>query len=164
MTNRLFKFEIDAPGTADKVKSLEFTPQFKGKNAFRIEKAWIGFTNRDAEATGDKIGFQISTQNQNEAAALYDVDSEYEVFTWQKEENVLGTNGSHQVMNDPSKFIPIETIEGTILKNGKRYYLNSICTGQDGADVTTQVKLLGHPVDIDDHELADWHDNFIGGV
>lgn len=165
MTNRLYKFEIDAPTTANKTKSLPIVPHNdEEKNAFRIHRGWIGFTNKDAEATGDKIGFSISTVEWSEQADIKDIDDEHEVYSWEKTVEKLGTNGNRILYNEPTKFIPLgDDIEGTILKDGKKYYLNSLCTGQDGADVTTQVKLLGQPVDVNDDELADWHDNSLEG-
>lgn len=158
MGNKIYKAEISAPATANKVKSLEFVPDKQKGKGFRIEKLWIAFPSRDAAATGDKIGFQISTQSQNENAALLEIDSEYEVFTKSLIENVLGTNGSHQTFDNPEECIPIPSIEGTMLKSGKKYYFNSIVTGQDAADIVTKLKFLAQYVNPKD-DLEDWHDN-----
>jgi hypothetical protein len=160
MTNKLFKFELDAPGTADDVESLELTLDRSKGPAFRIEKAWISFQNRDAVAAGDTVGLQISTKSRDDLTTLYDIASEYEVFTWAEISSLLGTNGPEMREHDISVAYPIPGIEGTILRAGTKYYLNLICTGQDGADVTAKVKILGQYVKkISADDLNDWHYN-----
>lgn len=160
MTNKIFRATIEAPATADKVKSLEFVPDKDEGKAFRIHKTWIGFPNRDAIATTDAIGFGISTISQNENADLLDIDSEYEVFTWKEIALELGTNGSRTREQDSNLCLEVPGIEGTILKSGKKYFFNAICTGQDGADVSCNVKILGQYINkIKDTDLDDWHDN-----
>lgn len=156
MTNKKYNVSLEAPSTADKVVSEKFQIDNDLGNMFRIEKAFVAFPEQDAEATGDQIGFQITTKSNNGAAALLEITDKNAVFTWLKEYNVLGTNGPQVLNYAASKMIPIEGIEGTLLEAGKDYYWNSICTGQDAADVTTELVIIGHGVSTD---IKDWHDN-----
>lgn len=155
MTNKLYKFEIDAPATADKVKSLLLGLDKSKGNMFRIERAWVAMPNMDAIAAGDTQGFQISTLSQNENSALLAIDSEYEVFTWFRE---IALAEAALVNNEESirKYFEIPGIEGTLLECNKKNYLNAICTGQDAADVATKVKILGQYVSTN---IDDWNYN-----
>lgn len=160
--NKLFKFEISANGTADKVNGLEFVPDKQLGKGFRIEKAWISFPDSDAEVTGDTKGFQISTKSLDGDADLLDIDSEYEVYTYKHVVEALGTNGNYAIKSDMNLCIPIPDISGTVLKSGKKYFFNQLCTGQDAADVECKVKLLAqyvNPKNVSADELDDWHYN-----
>lgn len=139
-----YVFEISAPTTANRVKSFEFIPDKNKGNTFRIKQIDIGLTNRDAIASTDAVGFQITTTKQDEETALLSITSEYEVFTkklvntfTQRDDpgDSIEDIGKSLTIKDPSKNMDI------VLRSGKKYFFNSIITGQDGADVTTQVKL-----------------------
>ena len=82
MTNKLYKFIIDAPTTAVKCKSLLLPLDKNMGSMFRIEKMWLEAKEMDVLAAGAVLGIQLSLQSQNENAALLDIDSEYETFTW----------------------------------------------------------------------------------
>lgn len=150
-----YKFDISAPSVADKVKSLEFVPDKTEGNSFRIQEIVIATTNRDAVASGDKIGFQISTKSQDGNAGLYDINSEYEVWTWQKTNVFTQNDTPTDSQDDPDKAVCIKdkTRSDIVLKSGKKYFFNSIITGQDGADVTTEVKLHAQYQDVNPANL-----------
>lgn len=147
MALKRFKWLIDAPTTVNKVKGVEFTPDSKKGAGFRITNGIMSVPSLDALASGDKIVFQISTQNQNEAADVYSINSEYEVVTYPLEYVMLGTNGPGIWHPDPKTGIPIpkEIIDGITLKSGRKYYLNMLITGQDGA-ILSYVTLNGQYV------------------
>ena len=160
--NRRYKVSLNSPTTADKVVSKEFSPDKNEGEGFRIEKAWIQCKNRDAKLTADILGFQITTADNIESAALYDQDNKDEVFTWQEVCQLLGTNGSMVESQDDSKCKEIPGIAGTILKTGMKYWWNTIVTGQDAADVTTHLTILGQYIDPKGDQITDdWHNNTI---
>jgi hypothetical protein len=137
-----YKFSIEAPSVADKVSALQFVPDKQKGDVFRIREIKLGLENRDAVATGDKVGIQISTKSRDAEDELYDIDSEYEVFTYQEAIQALGTNGSTVVLLDTTKCMDIPVKVDIKLKSGKKYFINSIITGQDAADVITHAKFL----------------------
>lgn len=156
MGNSLYKFQIDPPATADRVKGAEITPDRNKGASFRIERMWVNYENKDAIATTDKIGIQITKTNQNEATAFLMVDDEFEVFTWYKKETF--TQDDRGLAPDANIAIEVEGIAGTMLESGKKHYINSICTGQDGADVITHVKILGQYTSA---KVEDWSHNIV---
>lgn len=131
MTNQLIKIIIDAPATVNKVKGVELTPDPAKGKYLRIDKMWLSIPSLDAHSSADVIQFQISTQNQNEAASLYDITSLYQCYTWAKtlQFTQLDQPG---LVHDIRKAYPVDDIAGTFLKSGQKYYLNQFVDGQDG--------------------------------
>lgn len=154
MTNKLYKFLIDAPTTAEKCKSL-LLPLDKGMGSmFRIEKMWIQGKEMDAMIAGDLIGIQVSLQSQNENAALLDIDSEYEIFTYVWKIHLA--EATNPGFDDPNKCLEVPGIEGTLLECNKKNYLTAIQIGAGAADQTTRVKILGQYVS---SNVDDWNYN-----
>lgn len=153
MTNSLFKFSIGAAPTVNQAATLEIIPDSKKGNMFRIEGGHIAVPDLDAIAATDQIQFQIATQDQNDAAALYDIASQYEVYTECYDFHLA--EAAITQLDDPTKKLELRKIEGTLLESGKRYYLTSLITGQDGA-IGMKVCLFGHYVAT---EVDDWHNS-----
>ena len=154
MTNKIYKLTIDVPATLNKVKSLLMALDKSLGQMFRIEKCWISVPALDAIAATDSVGFQLSKLSQNENAALYDIDSEYEIFTkifdFHLGEAAL-TN-----LSDPNIEVEIPGIAGTLLNCSEKNYLNSLCLGQAAATASMHVKILGQYVRTD---VDDWNFN-----
>lgn len=150
MVNARFKFDLEAPATVNKVKSTEWTPDPKKGENFRIERGNIAIPDLDAIATGDTIGFSISTQSYNELAAFPTISSEYEVYTWQKE-HIFTQNDQGWGENPKIKMELDKDISGVLLKSGKKYFLNHLITGQDGA-IGMELNLFGQYVDKPDDD------------
>lgn len=158
-TNALRKWDLSAPTTVNKVKGDKFKPDPAKGEWMRIEKGWISVPDLDAEATGDKIQFQISTKNQNEADDLLEIDDKDEVYTFPLEVEALGTNGNIQYIADPTKAIEMKDISGTLLKSDTDYYFNHLITGQDGA-IGMKLKLLcNYTGEISLPDDEEWHDS-----
>jgi len=154
MTNRLYKFLIDAPATAEKCKSLLMALDKNQGPMFRIEKAWIQAKEMDAIVATDQLGFQISLQSQNENAALLDIDSEYEIFTRVWDFHLA--EAAITTLDDPNTCMEIDGIAGTLLECNKKNYLTAIQIGAGAADQTTRVKILGQYVSTN---VDDWNYN-----
>lgn len=161
MPIKSIKKTIDAPATVNKVSSVKLLvdPQ-KGENFRCALGSHISVPDLDALATGDKIQFQISTQDQNEASALYEIDSEYEVYTFAR--TITFTQRDTDLEQDPNKKLMLdEGIDGLQLASGKDYYLNSLITGQDGA-IPMKVHLRGnHTNNPDADDMKDMHNEAI---
>ena len=127
MTNKLYKLTIDAPATLNKVKSLLMALDKSLGQSFRIEKLWISVPALDAIAAADLIGFQISKLSQNENAALYDIDSEYEIFT--KVFTFHLAEAAITSLLTPDVEMEVPGIAGTLLDCSEKNYLNALVTG-----------------------------------
>lgn len=161
-TDKLFKFKIDAPGTVNQVSAISFTPDSNKGVAFRVTKGEISVPAMDAIADGDKVEFQITrVEDQSTGTALYEINSEHEVYTHAIEYNVLGTNGSI-TKEDVRKCHPLprDEIDGVLLKSGMKHYFHQFITGQDGA-LPMYLKLWGKYVqEVDDKDLNNWNVNY----
>jgi len=125
----VYKFNLPAPATLNKVSSTRFLLDPKKGGSFFIEKAFLQIPDRDAIATTDAIGFQISTRDNSDGSTLYEISSEFSIFTWYKKETF--TQDDRGLKDDPSVCIEIDGIKGTMLPG--TFYLNHLITGQDGA-------------------------------
>ena len=160
MANPNYKFTIDAPATVNKVKSIEFIPDITKGRSFRIaEGSSISVPDLDAIATGDTMQFQISTQSQSEASALYEISSEYEVYTFAREFGAFTTEGNQVIQEDPQKKLIMDGIDGIHLESGKKYYMNQLVTGQDGV-LPMELNLRGSYTKKD---VEDFHNKSFGG-
>jgi hypothetical protein len=161
MANPEYKFKIDAPATVNKVKGLEVVPDSSKGRSFRIEHGAISIPSLDALATGDTVQFQISIQDQNENAALYEINDENEVYTHALKATF--TQLDEGLVPDPQKKIILPDISGIHLISGQKYYFNQLITGQDGA-LPMYVKLRGSYVNKPfGDDLADFHNKSFGG-
>ena len=125
----MYKFELDAPQTVNKVSSTRFTlDQSKGASFF-IERAWLSIPLKDAVATTDGFGVQISTKSNAEASALYGIDSENEVIT----EYFYDVFTTDLIRNGKDAKVEIELPNFSGIMVGKEFYLNHLVLGQDGA-------------------------------
>lgn len=135
----MYKFDLDAAPTVNEVGSTKITLDTTKGSSFYIEKLWIAVPNLDAIAATDQIGFQLSTKNQNDEAALYDIESEYEIMTeffdFHLAEAAL-TN-----LKDPTKEVECQNFRGVQVP--REFYMNHLITGQDGA-IGMKVKIKGN--------------------
>jgi hypothetical protein len=147
MSNKQLKFKIDAPATQNKVKSMDFTLDESKGNAFRIEKIQICIPDLDAVVSTDSWTFQISTQDQNENAALYDIESEYEILTIGEGWQFTADDPLDLTVKYAGKWFTKE-VEGIFITANK-FYLNQLILGQDGA-IVMYVKVIGQYVNLKD--------------
>jgi hypothetical protein len=154
MTNKLYKFEIDAPATAEKCKSLLMSLDKNQGPMFRIEKAWIQCPELDAIAAADTVAFQISLQSQNENSDILEISSEYEVFTHVWDFHLAEAAITSTI--DMNRCVEIPDIVGTMLECNKKNYLTCMQTGAGAADQTTNIKILGQYVSTN---IDDWNYN-----
>ena len=153
MTNKIYKLTIDAPATLNKAKSLLMSLDKNLGSMFRIEKCWIEPT-LDAIAAADSFVFQLSKLSQNEAASLYGIESEYEIFTHGVDFHLAEAAITSLVAPDVAYEIP--GIEGTLLDCSEKNYLNFLALGQAGATAVCHVKILGQYVKT---SIEDWNFN-----
>lgn len=153
MTNKLYKLAIDVPATLNKSKSLLMSLDKNEGKMFRIEKMWLQVV-LDAIAATDQIIFQLSTLAQDEKTALYDIVSEYEIFT--KVFDFHLGEAALTGLEDPTIAIEVDGIEGTLLDCSEKNYLCALVLGQAGATATVKVKILGQYVRT---EIEDWNFN-----
>lgn len=141
---KLFKRKIDA-ATVNVVQSELIQLSSKDGYGFRFQDMWIAIPDLDAIVAGDDVQFQISTESQAGNAALYEINSEKEVFTWSVEHIDYGTAGV-AIKESIRKSLYVPEIDGVMLDLSLQYYLNVLITGQDGA-VPVYLKFQGNPVD-----------------
>jgi hypothetical protein len=135
----LYKFELSASPTVNKVGSTEFKLSPTKGASFYIEKLWIAVPDLDAIVATDQIAFQISTKDQNGADALYDIESEYEIATEFIDFHLA--EGSLTTLKDPTKEFELVNFRGVQLP--KAFYFNHLITGQDGA-IGCYIKIKGN--------------------
>lgn len=129
MESGVYKFNLPAPATVNKVSSTRFLLDPKKGSSFFIKKAFLQIPDRDAKATTDAIGFQISTRDNSDGSTLFEITSEFAIYTWYKDETF--TQDDRGLDYQPKVCIPLDDIEGTMLP--QTFYLNHLITGQDGA-------------------------------
>lgn len=141
----LYKRKINAPTTVNKVKSEQVQLDKELGRGFRIEKAWLSIPSADTIVAGDKIGFQITTEDRSEEADLLDINDEQEVFTYMETHTDYGTAGV-AIKETIRDGFEIPGIAGTMLDLSMSNYWNVLITGQDGA-IESYIKVLGNFVD-----------------
>lgn len=154
MGNKLYKFAIDAPATVNKTKSYLLPLNKNDGEGFRIEKMWIQSPDLDAIAATDRIIVQFSTLARNEETTVFEIISEYEIFTHVFDFHLA--EAAIESLVDPTVCMEVPDVVGTIFDCGKKNYITHLQTGQDGA-IDLNVKILGQY--IGKGEIEDWNYN-----
>lgn len=158
MTEKIYRITCPAPATANKTKSVQFQTNEEDSEMFRIGSIRFQAKNMDALDSNDEINIQLATKKYDEQDEVYDLDSEYEVFTFSLIVAAFGTAANDILIQNPeiSYTIPTEYTDGILLKNNKDYFFVCQATGQDAADVEFHLAVKGHGVST---KIDDWQNN-----
>lgn len=155
MAFKIYKFEIEAPTTATKVKGFPLPLDTSKGNTFRIKKAWVNYDGAAAIAAADQMGIQIHYGNRDEQAAFLDLNSENEIFTDLYDFHLA--EAALTELYDPLVCLPIRDIEGTRLETNKKNIISQLVTGTVGGTAKKMfVKLLAQYENAQDP--SNWND------
>ena len=137
-----YKFELDVPSTLNKVHSKPINLTTSKGNSFYVEKLWIAAV-MDAIAAADQLILQFSTKSQNGEAAVYDIESEYEIMTECLDYHLAEAAITN--LKDPT--IEVELVNFRDLMLPKEFYMNLLVLGQAGATASASIKIKGNYMD-----------------